>query len=109
MRILFRESRREFPLPPFIWTRSSLAFFEETSMPYNNHGGAFERIPLIIYHYVVIVCRMFSVLRGLVVSGRRPSCMPRTIQRYQDGEKKSKVITTTPGNATENTSFEMLS
>lgn len=52
---------------------------------------------------------MFSVLRGLVVSGRRPSCMPRTIQRYQDGEKKSKVITTTPGNATKNTSFEMLS
>jgi len=45
--------------------------------------GPLERIPLIIYHYVVIVRHMFSVLRG-----GRLTCMPHTIRYCQDGEKK---------------------
>lgn len=82
----------KFPLP-----------FEETSVPYNSRRGerAPERIPLIIYHYIVIVRHMFSVLR----ESRRVGS-PSHVNASHDpmlsrqGRKRNKVIATTPGNAT---------
>lgn len=80
----------KFPLP-----------FEETSVPYNSRRGegAPERIPLIIYHYVVIVRHMFSVLRGSRRVGS-PSHVSHDPMLSRQGRKRNKVIATTPGNAT---------
>lgn len=67
-------------------------------MSYNNQEGL--RIPLIIYHYVVIVCHMFSVLRGSRQVGYR--CFNVYTPKRSDAieQRKSKATITYFANAT---------
>lgn len=67
-------------------------------------GSSLERIPLIIYHYVVIVRHMFSILRG----SRRVGSPSHVYASHdpmlsRQGRKKNKVIAPRPPATLQNT------
>lgn len=97
MRILFRGSRAEFPLPPFIWTRSSLCFSRKQACHITTMGGL--RANSINYISLRRNCMPYVFgFKGVspcrVVVPR--VCLARFGAVKTGRKKRSKVITTDP-------------